>query len=220
MAIGVRWAYPTAAFGHVVRYGLAGFTRGCIFGPRPDCAARPGAAPHLGFVAVERCEDCGFAWETVSREEIPRRVDEGTATIAGLLAGDPDRAGVRPSTQRWSALEYAAHVRDVLITLRDRLVVGLVEDLPSFKPMYRDERVDLGLYGADTVEAVAVELRAATTMFIRLFDAIDPHGLSRRVHYGFPNPAQRSLLWMGQQAVHEVEHHSTDIADNLRRIAN
>jgi DinB superfamily len=168
---------------------------------------------------VEQCADCGFVWETVRREEIARRVDAGTATIAGLLAGDPDRAGVRPSTQRWSALEYAAHVRDVLITLRDRLVVGLVEDLPSFKPMYRDERVDLGLYGSDTVEAVAVELRVATAMFIRLFDAIDPQQLTRGVNYGYPNPARRSLLWMGQQAIHEVEHHRSDIAENLRRVA-
>jgi hypothetical protein len=167
---------------------------------------------------VEQCDVCGFAWEMVSRAEIGRRVDAGTATIAGLLAGDPDRAAVRPSTQRWSAIEYGAHVRDVLITLRDRLVVGLVEDLPSFKPMYREERVDLGLYRSDPVEAVAVELRAAAAMFIRFFDAIDPQQLSRPVHYGFPNPAQRSLLWMGQQAVHEVEHHRSDIAANLHRV--
>jgi hypothetical protein len=109
-------------------------------------------------------------------------------------------------------------VRDVLITLRDRLVVGLVEDVPSFTPMYRDERVDLGLYGSDTVNAVADELRAATAMFIRLFDAIDPQQPTRGVQYGFPNPAQRSLLWMGQQAVHEVEHHGSDIAEDLRLV--
>jgi hypothetical protein len=168
---------------------------------------------------VEQCEECGFAWDTVSREEIGRRVDAGTATIAGLLAGDPDRAGVRPSPRRWSAIEYAAHVRDVLITLRDRLVIGLVEDVPSFKPMYRDERVDLGLYRSDTVEAVAVELRAAAAMFIRLFDAIDPQQLTRSVHYGYPDPAERSLLWIGQQAVHEVEHHSSDVAEDLRHVA-
>lgn len=45
----------------------------------------------------------------------------------------------RPSPDRWSANEYAAHVRDVLLTIRDRLVIGLVEDNPRFKPVYRDE---------------------------------------------------------------------------------
>jgi len=101
------------------------------------------------------------------------------------------------------------------MTLRDRLVVGLVEDVPSFTPMYREERVALGLYRSDTVGAVIDELRAATAMFIRLFDAIDPAQLTREVLYGYPAPARRSLLWMGQQAVHEVEHHGNDIAENL-----
>ncbi len=164
---------------------------------------------------VEHCEDCGFAWETVSRDAIAGRVAAGIAAISALLAGDPARAGVRPSTQRWSATEYAAHVRDVLITLRDRFVVGIVEDVPSFTAMYRDERVALGLYRSDTVGAVTDELRAATAMFVRLFDAIDPAQLTRDVLYGVPVPTRRSLLWMGQQAVHEVEHHGSDIAENL-----
>ena len=82
--------------------------------------------------------------------------------------------------------------------------------------MYRDERVDLGLYDGDPAGAVAGELRAATAMFIRLFDAIDPAQLGRaRCSTAFPAPRQRTLLWMGQQAVHEVEHHRDDIAENL-----
>jgi hypothetical protein len=164
---------------------------------------------------MEQCEVCGFAWETVKREEIGPRVDAGTAEIAGLIVADPDRSAMRPSAQRWSATQYAAHVRDVLLTLRDRLVIGVVEDNPSFKPMFRDERVDLGFYDADPADAVAEELRSATAMFIRLFEAIDPTLLWRPVQYGVPSPVERSLLWMGQQAVHEVEHHRSDIAENL-----
>jgi len=164
---------------------------------------------------MEQCEVCGFAWESVSRDDVTRRVDAGTAAIAEMLAADPDRAGVRPSEGRWSGTEYAAHVRDVMGTLRDRLVIGIVEDVPSFTPMYRDERVALGLYRSDTVDAVAGELRSATAMFIRLFDAIDPEQLTRNVMYGVPDLVRRSLLWMGQQAVHEVEHHGRDIAENL-----
>lgn len=140
----------------------------------------------------------------------------GAHAIGQLLEGSHDRAGVRPSPQRWSAIEYTAHLRDVLITLRDRIVVGLVEELPSFKPMYREERVALGLYGAETPPVAVGELNVAAAMFVRLFDAIDPAQLDRTVQYGFPSPARRSLLWMGQQAVHEVEHHRDDIAEDLR----
>ncbi|MGH9138381.1 MAG: DinB family protein [Acidimicrobiales bacterium] len=168
---------------------------------------------------MERCAGCGFAWEAVSREDVTQRVRDGAAAIADHLAGAGVRAAERPEPQRWSAMEYAAHVRDVLLVMRDRFVVGLVEDVPSFMPMYRDERVQLGLYGAVTAEDLAGELAASAAMFGRLFDAIDPSQLGREVHYGWPEPAQRSLLWMGQQVVHEVEHHLGDITGDLEVLA-
>jgi hypothetical protein len=157
-------------------------------------------------------------WESVAHDVIGSRVAAGTAAIADLIVDDTKCSAIRPAAGRWSATEYAAHVRDVLLTLRDRLVVGLVEHDPSFKPMYRDERVELGLYRGDTADAVADELRAVAAMFVRLFEAIDPRQLDRPVEYGWPQPARRSLLWMGQQAVHEVEHHRSDIADNLTKM--
>ena len=168
---------------------------------------------------MERCEVCGFAWAEVDRGEIARRVDAGTTDIAALIVADPERSALRPSPQRWSATQYAAHVRDVLNAIRDRLVIGLVEDNPTFNAMYRDERVNLGLYDGDPAGAVADELRAATAMFIRLFGAVDPEQLGRPVQYGVPVPTERTLVWMGQQAVHEVEHHRDDIVENLRPLA-
>ena len=116
-------------------------------------------------------------------------------------------------------IEYGAHVRDVFLTIRDRLVIGLVEHDPTFKPLYRNERIKLALYRADTPSAVAAELDAAAAMLVRLFDAIDPGSLSRSVQYGFPDPESRTLLWMGLQAIHEAEHHLGDVRDNLRQVA-
>lgn len=59
------------------------------------------------------------------------------------------------------------------------------------------KRVQFGLYWTDTPEAVALELHALGTRFVRLFEAIDPPVLGREVQYGFPAPTQRSLAWMG-----------------------
>lgn len=167
---------------------------------------------------MERCDECGFGWDDVGRADIGPRVVAGAESVAEMLTGEPDHVGRRPTPDRWSMLEYASHVRDVLLTIRDRFVIGLVEEHPGFKPMYREERVDLGLYRADTGATVAVELRAAAAMFVRVFDAIDPTQLRRQVQYGFPAPATRSLLWMGQQAVHELEHHRADVEENLRLV--
>jgi hypothetical protein len=169
---------------------------------------------------MELCEECGFDFDTVSRDDITHRVTAGAIAAADVVAGARSVALRRPAPDRWSAVEYTAHVRDVLLTIRDRLVIGLVEDNPGFKPLYRDERLSLGLYRGDTADEVALELRAAGMMFARLFDEIDPQLLSRPVQYGFPDPLPRTLLWMGRQAVHEVEHHLGDIRDNVRTLSN
>ena len=168
---------------------------------------------------METCDECGFVFEGVARDEIAPRVAAGAEAIAALLVAEPERALVRPFADRWSMVEYGAHARDVMLTIRDRLVVGLVEDDPGFKPVYRDERLSLGLYRADTAPAVAQEIASAAAMFGRLFDAIDPGVLERPVRYGFPDPQQRTLLWMGRQTVHETEHHLGDIRENLRLVA-
>jgi DinB superfamily len=164
---------------------------------------------------METCEDCGFAWVQVGRDEIALRSIAAAQQIASAIGASADRASIRPTPERWSSLEYAAHVRDVCLTIRDRLVIGLVEDEPGFKPLYRDERVDLGLYKSDTATDVAGEVVAAANMLARVFNAIDPQLLDRVVQYGFPDPLPRTLLWMGQQAVHESEHHLADITENL-----
>jgi hypothetical protein len=115
---------------------------------------------------MERCEECGFAFEAAQRNEVGRRVTAAAQAIATALIDEPTRSMQRPTPERWSMTEYGAHVRDVLLTIRDRLVIGLVEHDPQFKPMYRDERISLGLYGADTPSAVAAELVAAASMFV------------------------------------------------------
>ena len=61
--------------------------------------------------------------------------------IESLVESQPGVARLRPSARRWSNTEYAAHVRDALLTIRDRLVLGLIEEEPSFQSLYRDKRV-------------------------------------------------------------------------------
>jgi DinB superfamily len=166
---------------------------------------------------VERCEGCGFVWESVPAADVPIRIADGVSALAALLAAGPP-VTVRPSPGRWSVLEYAAHVRDVLLHVRDRLVFALVEDNPSFKPLYRDERVELGLYHNDVPDAVAAELALAGGLYGRAFRAATPEQLARPCQYAYPTPRTRSVLWMSQQVVHEVEHHLGDARENLRAL--
>ena len=69
----------------------------------------------------------------------------------------------RPGPRIWSALEYACHVRDVFLVLRERLYLALVEECPSFAPMYRDERASLARYGAEEPADVGRDSRSRPT---------------------------------------------------------
>lgn len=168
----------------------------------------------MGHVA-DACDGCGFVWDDVAADEVPRRIRAGVVRIDRAVTSEEPEALRRPSPDRWSAVEYAAHVRDVLLVQRDRLVTALVEDTPAFTPMYRDRRVDLGLYRRDDLRSMPEELDVAAELFVRFFDSIDADQLGRPVIYNFPEPRERTVLWMAQQAVHEVEHHAADIEQNM-----
>ena len=163
---------------------------------------------------LERCVVCGFAWDLVDPDEVAPRILDGARSVADALRADP-AATRRPTADRWSALEYGAHVRDVLLHVRDRLIIAMVEDEPEFTPLYPDPRVDLGLYAADDVDAVATELSVAAGLFARTFGQIDDEARQRRGHYLYPTPALRSVAWMAAQVVHEVEHHGRDVDEVL-----
>lgn len=163
---------------------------------------------------------CGFVWDDVADAEVASRIRAGAGMLARLLRNAPDVANTRPTQGRWSMLEYGAHVRDVMLVLRDRFVVGVVTDNPGFTPMYRDERVDLGLYTREDPIALAAELEAAAALLVRMLEALSPEHFDRTCQYGYPGPSTRTLRWMAAQAVHEVEHHLGDVEQNLTLVAD
>lgn len=161
----------------------------------------------------ERCDVCGFEWDAVPAREVPARVVAAADLIASTLReGDPDVLGGRPEPGVWSAVEYGCHVRDVLYNLRDRIVVGLVEDGASPKPMFAAPRVDLGLYADDEPITLATELELAARLFARTVRALSHEQTAHTIVYSWPREAARSLQWVAAQVLHEVEHHAADVA--------
>lgn len=121
------------------------------------------------------------------------------------------RAGARPGPEVWSPLEYACHVRDVLLVQRDRVILALVEDVPDFAPMYREQRVALAGYGGEDAGEVGGELAVAANLTAKVFAGLSPEQLARRCIYNYPERAERDVAWLGRQTVHETVHHTKDI---------
>jgi hypothetical protein len=88
------------------------------------------------------------------------------------MEGGSDDLHTRRLPEEWSALEYACHVRDVVLMQRDRLYVTLVEDEPDFKPMYREQRVAFDRYAGQSSAAVAGQIVMAADMLAHAFDGL------------------------------------------------
>jgi S-DNA-T family DNA segregation ATPase FtsK/SpoIIIE len=170
---------------------------------------------------MDRCDSCSFVYADVEATAVPARLAAFGTQYRTLLL-PPGRSAAwsgilrtRPEEGVWSALEYACHVRDVFLVQRDRLYTTLVEDTPTFAPMYRDQRVTLARYNAQAPEEAVEQLAIAARLIAQAFDALDSAQLQRRCMYNFPAPTERALLWVGQHAIHEGEHHLRDIARGI-----
>lgn len=168
-------------------------------------------------MAVDHCDECGFVYGEHDRRSVASEIaDLGpsfTAVLGSESTGAPDldRLSRRPSADVWSPLEYGCHVRDVLIAQRERLFLALVEDTPSFAPIYRDHRVVLARYAEENPAHVSTEIAFAAEMVAWAFNGLDLSAWDRTCIYNFPEPSERSLLWLAQHTLHEGRHHLRDI---------
>jgi DinB superfamily len=155
-------------------------------------------------------------YDDVPVNDLARLLRAGAASYRDPLLATPEsvlrrRPGPTRTTEVWSALEYACHVRDVLLVQRDRAVLALVEANPGFPPMYRDERVALARYDAHTPARVADHLEMAADLCATVFDQLTTAQWARPLLYNYPVTAERDLAWLGRNTAHEVEHHLGDI---------
>jgi hypothetical protein len=170
------------------------------------------------MASTASCEVCGFRWSLISAAEIPARTTDATVQFAEIVLLVPAIVGARPAPDRWSILEYGAHMRDVFMSIRERIVRACIEENSVGSPIYRDERVNLGFYRLDEPQEVAEELLAMSRLFVRTFEAL-PSGFEQRIFTYSPLTDQKvTVLWAGAQALHECEHHLGDVRENLRML--
>ena len=137
--------------------------------------------------------------------------------IATLIeALPPDSASRRTRPDTWSPLEYACHVRDVLLVQRERVLMARRTTTPSFEPMGRDERVEHDGYGEQAPAAVARQLVDAAGLFTNVLDRLSPADWDRTVLYSYPRRTERSLRWVAVHTEHEARHHLLDVERQLR----
>lgn len=144
-------------------------------------------------------------------EEIRPRLHFAAEQFRVVFAAGGSRLLERPDPGTWSVVEYGCHVRDVLLNVRDRMIVGMAQDNPTPKPMFGAWRVDAGLYAGDHPDNLAVEIPIAAGLLDRTLAVLSDDQLGRRIFYAWPRPVSRPLRWVAAQALHEAEHHLDDV---------
>jgi hypothetical protein len=171
--------------------------------------------------AVERCEECGFDPESVTPSTAAEAVRalgrRYRAPLTRFLSGEdgPTVLSQRPGSDVWSAIEYAGHVRDVLVLVDGRVARVLAEQDPELNLVDLEAAVEGGGYRELDAVAVGDELAAAADRLASALEALAPEDWERS---GRRAGEPRSVLEMARRAVHEGSHHLLDVGRVLRRV--
>jgi hypothetical protein len=170
----------------------------------------PADRPQCKIAPVEVCEECGLRYDSTAPEGVGSGICDGVAEFVGLLAAIDDPAR-RRRHGLWSPLEYACHLRDMLLVQRERVLLARRVERPVAVPMGRDERVEHDGYAEQDPADVARQLNNAAALFANVLKRLPESDWKRTVLYSYPEPADRTLAWVAAHTLHEVRHHLLDI---------
>ncbi|MGI9033367.1 MAG: DinB family protein [Acidimicrobiales bacterium] len=167
------------------------------------------------------CAECGLDYESMP-------VPEAIAAIRGfgrryrapltrLLPGEDDSVlRARPAPGTWSALEYAAHVRDVFSWYDERIRRSLAEDRPVIEdPATPNDAAQAGHYNEEDPAAVVDRIAANAERLAATIEAVPADALDRSHRI---RGEERSVRFTARRAVHEGSHHILDVGRGLRML--
>lgn len=159
------------------------------------------------WVLERACPECGFDASSVAYHDIPRLTRENAARWPEVLRRDDVR--IRPNDDTWSALEYAAHVRDVFRVFRGRLARMLDEDDPAFENWDQDAAAIAGRYDQQAPAAVAAELVEAADGIADAFAQVPEDALDRTGRRS--DGAVFTVTTLARYFIHDPVHHLWDV---------
>jgi hypothetical protein len=160
------------------------------------------------WVLERACPECGFDSTAVSGREVPHLLRENAVAWLGVLS-DGGAVATRPTTDKWSTLEYACHVRDVFSIFDQRLALMVADDAPTFPNWDQDATAVAERYESQDPAMVGTELQAAATM---LADRIDELGADAWSRSGARSDGARfSVETLTRYLIHDPIHHLYDV---------
>jgi DinB superfamily len=186
----------------------------------------PGAEAAVGTAPVQDCMACGFLVSDIrpgAAVALLRRIPERYRRLylqAGASGEIDDLLHDRSTTAGWSAIEYGAHVAELLHSTSKRLVLVFDEGDREVSPPHL-EAVTASARTASR-HAVLASLSAAAEDLARVISRAGPDDWDRTAQRAGCRVTARQLLG---EAEHEALHHLSDarlaleLADSRRHRA-
>lgn len=159
------------------------------------------------WVLQRTCDECGFDARAFPREQVGQMVRANAAEWKALL-GHPLVAR-RPSDDRWSALEYACHVRDVFRLYDKRLEWMMTKNDPGFPNWDQDAAAVEDKYGEQDPGTVAREIQQAGAALADRFGAVEGAGWERTGNRS--DGASFTVESFARYFIHDPIHHVHDV---------
>jgi DinB superfamily len=165
----------------------------------------------------ERCSACGFDGSVYDDTSlVDSIIGLGSGWRALLIEAAPELR-VRPEPETWSALEYAAHSRDITALHVFGVEQALTEDEPSYPAIEADTLIESSAttYHDEDPDAVVAQLdREARRLGASAADA-GAARWSRGITIGDERSTVRRLL---EHALHDSLHHLDDVKRGLKAL--
>lgn len=167
-------------------------------------------------MSYEQCDECGFDGAAYDDAALLDAVRALGPRWHGLLAVAGDELRVRPEPSVWSAIEYAAHSRDITALHVYGVEQALTVDEPGI-PEIDGDLIDsaAAAYGTADPDAVVDDLAAQATMLAQIADDAGSGAWSRGITIGDVRIDVRGLL---EHALHDSLHHVRDVERGFARL--
>jgi len=162
----------------------------------------------------EQCSACDFDGARYEPSLLLEAIRQLGPQWRRLLLDAGDDLRLRPAPQTWSALEYAAHSRDVTALHVFGVEQALTIEEPQFPEIAGAELVERASasYASQDPGVVAMELEDQARKLADLAEASGPASWSRGITVGRSRSDVRFLL---EHALHDSHHHLVDVNNGL-----
>jgi hypothetical protein len=178
---------------------------------------RSGQSVRVPAIGHERCDACGFDGSAFDDASL-------IATLRGLgprwrrlLAEAGPELRIRPEPTVWSALEYAAHSRDITALHCFGCEQALAGDEPVYPPIAADDLIDTAAIGYldEASDAVVDDLEAEAGHLAVMAEEAPVRAWELGITIGDDRSTVRRLL---EHALHDSLHHLDDVERGLSRL--